>query len=162
MTLFKKNMRGVLLGTVTVAMALVLSGCSTPGLTGKTYTYSEARQVQTVRYATVLSATPVIIEGRKDGIVGTGAGAIVGGIAGSTLGGGKGSSIATVLGAVAGGAAGQAIEGNVTRKQGQEITVRLSNNEILSIVQEVENGSYFRAGEQVRILNRGGVTRVVY
>lgn len=162
MTLFRKNMGGAIVGAITVTMALVLSGCASPSLTGKTYSQSEARQVQTVRYATVLSVTPVVIEGRKDGVVGTGAGAIVGGIAGSTLGGGKGSSIAAVLGAVAGGMAGQAIESNVTRKQGQEITVRSSNNEILSIVQEVENQSFFRVGEQVRLLKRGGVMRVVY
>ncbi len=162
MTLLKINKSGALMGAIAVSMALVLSGCASPGLTGKTYTQSEARQVQTVRYATVLSVTPVVIEGRKDGIVGTGAGAIVGGLAGSTLGGGKGSSIAAVLGAVAGGVAGQAIEGNVTRKQGQEITVRLSDNEIISVVQEVENQTFFRAGEQVRLLKRSGVMRVVY
>lgn len=162
MMLLKKNMNSYLVGAITIVMSLALSGCASPGLTGKTYSQSDARQVQTVRYGTVLSVTPVVIEGRKDGIVGTGAGAIVGGIAGSTVGGGKGSDIAAVLGAVAGGMVGQAIEGNVTRKQGQEITVRLSNNEILSIVQEVENQSFFRVGEQVRLLKQGGVVRVVY
>jgi outer membrane lipoprotein SlyB len=156
----KKTMRGTVLGTI--AMALVLSGCASPGLTGKTYSQSEARKVQTVRYGTVLSATPVVIEGRKDGVVGTGAGAIVGGIAGSTIGAGKGSSIAAVLGAVAGGMVGQAIEGNATRKQGQEVTVQLSNGETLSIVQEVQNQAFFRVGEQVRLLKRGGVARIVY
>ena len=162
MTIFLNKMKTQLMGTLMIAVSLILSGCASPGLTGKTYSQSEARQVQTVRYGTVLSVTPVVIEGRKDGVVGTGAGAIVGGIAGSTIGGGKGSGIATVLGAVAGGMVGQAIEGNVTRKQGQEITVRLSNNEILSIVQEVENQSFFKAGDQVRLLQRNGVIRVVY
>ncbi|SIS60068.1 glycine zipper 2TM domain-containing protein [Neptunomonas antarctica] len=165
MILLKKNIgvsSGSFMGTIVVTMSLVLSGCASPGLTGTTYSRSDARQVQQVRYGTVLSVTPVIIEGRKDGIVGTGAGAIVGGIAGSTIGGGKGSSIAAVLGAVAGGMVGQAIEGNATRKQGQEITVRLSNGENLSIVQEVENQYFFKVGEQVRLLQRAGVMRVVY
>lgn len=40
---------------------------------------------------------------------GSGAGAAVGGIAGSSVGAGKGKAIATVLGAVAGGVAGAAI-----------------------------------------------------
>lgn len=160
MTFFNKKMGGTVLGAI--AMTLVLSGCASSSLTGKSYSQSEARQIQTVRYGTVLSATPVVIEGRKDGVVGSGAGAIVGGLAGSTLGGGKGSSIAAVLGAVAGGMVGQAIEENTTRKQGQEVTVRLSNGEILSIVQEVENQSFFQVGEQVRLLKRGGVARIVY
>ncbi len=145
-----------------IATTLLISGCASTGLTGTTYSRSEARQVQQVKYGTVISVTPVVIEGRNDGIVGTGAGAIIGGIAGSTVGGGKGSTIATVVGAVAGGMAGQAIEQNVTRKQGQEISVRLNNGETYSIVQEVENQQFFRVGEQVRLLQRGGVTRVAY
>jgi outer membrane lipoprotein SlyB len=165
MVLLKKSIgvtNSSCMGAIVVTMALVLSGCASPGLTGTAYSQSDARQVQQVRYGTVLSVAPVIIEGRKDGIVGTGAGAIIGGLAGSTIGGGKGSSIAAVLGAVAGGMAGQAIEGNATRKQGQEITVRLSNGETLSIVQEVENQFFFKVGEQVRLLQRSGVVRVVY
>lgn len=154
--LFSRKFVGVM------ATTLILTGCASSGLTGTTYSRAEARQVQQVKYGTVISVTPVVIEGRKDGIVGTGAGAIIGGIAGSTIGAGKGSSIATVVGAVAGGMAGQAIEENTTRKQGQEISVRLSNGETYSIVQEVENQQFFRVGEQVRLLQRGGVTRVVY
>lgn len=147
---------------VAVAMMGAVAGCTTSGLTGTTYTRDEARRVQTVKYGTVESVTPVVIEGRTDGIVGTGTGAIVGGIAGSTVGGGKGRSIATVVGAVAGGLAGQAAEKSLTTKQGQEITVRMETGEVLSIVQEVENEHYFRPGERIRLLKQAGVTRVAY
>jgi len=148
-----------------ICMALslaLLGGCANQSLTGTSYSREEARQVQHVRYGTVESVTPVVIEGDERGIVGTGAGAIIGGIAGSKIGGGSGSDIAAVLGAVAGGIAGQKIEQAVTKKQGQEVTVMLNNGEMISVVQEVGGGQMFRPGEHVRILQRGGVTRVVY
>jgi len=143
-------------------VALTLGGCAQHGLTGDAYSRREARQVQHVQYAVVDSVRPVVIEGRTDGVVGAGAGAIVGGIAGSEIGGGKGSSIATVLGAVAGGIAGQRIEESTSRRQGQELTLRLDNGELISVVQEVENNQFFRAGDRVRILRSGATVRVSY
>lgn len=150
--------------TRVLAVALVTSllvGC-TSSLTGTSYSRSEARKVQTVEYGTIESVTPVVIEGRTDGIVGTGSGAVIGGLAGSTVGGGKGRSIATVVGAVAGGLAGQAAEKKVTTRQGQELTIRLQKGRIISLVQEVENEQYFKPGDQVRVLKHGGTTRVSY
>ncbi|MBV1790577.1 glycine zipper 2TM domain-containing protein [Marinobacterium sp. D7] len=149
-------------GAVLLLAALTLGGCAQQSLTGDTYSRREARQVQHVQYAVVDSVRPVVIEGRTDGVVGAGAGAIVGGIAGSTIGGGKGSSITTVLGAVAGGIAGQRIEEATSRRQGQELTLRLDNGELISVVQEVENNQFFRAGDRVRILRSGATMRVSY
>ncbi|NVK41773.1 MAG: glycine zipper 2TM domain-containing protein [Oceanospirillaceae bacterium] len=140
----------------------MLAGCASPSLTGKTYSRDEARQVHYVRYGVVESVTPVVIEGRTDGIVGSGSGAIVGGIAGSNVGGGSGRAVGAVLGAVAGGVLGSKIEESATRKQGQEIMVRLDNGETISLVQEVEGGQFFRPGERVRLLQSGGTTRVTY
>jgi len=142
--------------------ALFLGGCAQQSLTGDAYSAHEARQIQTVQYAVVESVRPVVIEGRTDGVVGTGAGAIIGGIAGSTIGGGRGSAITSVLGAVAGGAAGQHLEEAATRRQGQEITLRLDSGAVYSVVQEVENGQFFRVGDRVRLLKGGGQVRVTY
>jgi outer membrane lipoprotein SlyB len=142
--------------------AVTLSGCVQQSLQGNVYTRSEARQVQQLEYATVEQVTPVIIEGDKNNPVGVGAGAIVGGLAGSTIGGGKGSSIATVLGAVAGGLAGQALQEEATRVQGQEIVLRMENGKLLSVVQEVENNLFFRIGDKVRVLRSNGTVRVSY
>jgi outer membrane lipoprotein SlyB len=146
-------------GVVAVS-ALLLGGCAQQSLTGEAYSRSEARQVQQVQYAVIDSVRPVVIEGRTDGIVGTGA--IVGGIAGSNIGGGSGSTVASVLGAVAGGIAGQRIEEATSRRQGQEITLRLDSGEMISVVQEVENGQFFRPGDRVRVLRSGGRVRVTY
>lgn len=149
-------------GIAILAAALALGGCAQQSLTGQTYSRAEARQVQQVEYAVVKSVTPVVIQGRTDGAVGTGAGAIVGGLAGSTIGGGRGSDIAAVLGAVAGGIAGQRLEESATRTQGQELTLQLDSGKTISLVQEVKNGQFFHPGDRVRVLRNGGTTRVSY
>ena len=141
---------------------LFITGCAQQGLTGSSYSRTDARQVQTVQYAIVESVTPVVIDGRTDGVVGAGAGAVIGGIAGSTVGGGKGSNIAAVIGAVAGGIAGQQMEESYTREQGQEITYRLESGRIESIVQAVENNMFFQPGDRVRVLRNGKTVRVSY
>jgi outer membrane lipoprotein SlyB len=136
--------------------AAVLSGCAT-SRSGDVYSRQEALREQTVRLATVESVRPVTIEGTRSGI-GAAAGGIAGGVAGSGVGSGRGSSIAGVLGAVGGGVAGQAIEEGTTRKSGVEITVRLENGELRAIVQEETDK--FVAGQKVRLISSGGVTRV--
>jgi outer membrane lipoprotein SlyB len=145
----------VILLTALTALT-VLAGCASSNR-GDVYSRGEARREQTVRLATVESVRPVTIEGTKTPI-GAVAGGAVGGIAGSGIGSGRGSSIAGVLGAVGGGIAGAAIEEGVTRKQGVEITVRLENGELRAIVQE--ESDKFVAGQKVRLLTTGGVTRV--
>lgn len=138
----------------------LLAGCA-GDLSGSTYSRHEARKVQHVEYGVVESVTPVVIEGRTEG-VGTLAGAVVGGIAGSEVGGGKGSAIASVIGAVAGGVAGSKLEESATRAQGQEVTIQLESGQVISIVQEVHNGQFFRPGDKVRVLDSHGAARVVY
>lgn len=146
---------------VVLAATLILGGCVQKNLTGSAYSRNQVQQAQQVEYAVVDSVQLVVIQGRTDGVVGTGSGAIIGGIAGSTLGGGKGSSIMTVLGAVAGGMAGQAIEENATTVQGQEIVIRTDSGRLFSIVQEVQNNLVFRAGDRVRVLtSQDGTVRV--
>ncbi|MFW1677008.1 glycine zipper 2TM domain-containing protein [Pontibacter sp. JAM-7] len=146
---------------ITLAMMVVLTGCAN-NLSGSTYSRSEARKVQTVNYGVIEAAQPVVIEGRTEGVVGTGAGAIIGGLAASEIGGGKGKSIATIIGVVTGGILGQSIEESATRAQGQELTVRLENGQVISVVQEVANGPFFRPGDRVRVLQRGSTARVTY
>jgi outer membrane lipoprotein SlyB len=88
------------------------------------------------------------------------AGAVVGGAAASQIGGGRGSLITGVLGAVAGGVAGNMAEKGLRRTRGLEITVRLRNGDLIAVTQAYEAGDEFRAGDPVRILSGGGVTRV--
>ncbi|MCJ8338880.1 MAG: glycine zipper 2TM domain-containing protein [Pseudomonadales bacterium] len=140
---------------------IFLSGCAS-NLTGDNYSAQEARKAQTVSYGVVTSARAVIIDGRQRGIVGTVGGAAVGGVLGNKIGGGSGRDLATALGAVAGAVIGQKIEESATRKQGQEITVKLDTGGTVSIVQQVNQGSFFSVNDRVRILEQGGTSRVSY
>jgi outer membrane lipoprotein SlyB len=107
----------------------------------------------------VESVREVQIEGTRSSI-GPAAGAIVGGVAGSSVGQGRGSAIAAVLGSVAGGVAGLSAEQYATQRRGLEITVRLDNGKLVAITQEADES--FRPGERVRILSGGGVSRVTH
>jgi outer membrane lipoprotein SlyB len=141
-----------------VALSLTLGGCAS-SLTGDTYSRDEARKVQTVRMGTIEMLRPVKIEGTKTPI-GAGAGAVVGGIGGSTIGGGRGSAVAAVIGAVAGGLLGAATEEGLTRTQGVEITVREDDGTLRAYVQAVQENEIFRVGDRVRILTVDGTSRV--
>ncbi|CAD5377202.1 putative outer membrane lipoprotein [Pseudomonas sp. OF001] len=140
--------------------ALAAGGCAS-NLGGDVYTRDEARAVQTVRMGTIVALRPVRIEGTKTPI-GAGAGAVVGGIGGSTVGGGRGSAVAAVIGAVAGGLIGAATEEGFTRTQGVEITVREDDGTMRAYVQEVSEGEIFRVGERVRVLTVNGTSRVAH
>lgn len=140
-------------------LSTAITGCAWQSHSGSVYSGSETQREQVVRLATVESVREVTIDRRPTG-VGTGAGAVVGGVAGSNIGQGKGAIIGTVLGAVAGGVAGHAIEGQVANTKGIELTVRLENGELRSIVQEATE--VFHPGEKVRLLSSGGTTRVTH
>ncbi|WEN16817.1 glycine zipper 2TM domain-containing protein [Rhodanobacter sp. AS-Z3] len=64
--------------------------------------------------------------GSKDDhrIIGTGVGAVVGGLLGHQVGGGKGKTLATVGGAVAGGYVGNRVQKNEQRKKTYYTTER--------------------------------------
>lgn len=139
----------------------LLAGCQTMGggMGGSSYSTRQVRTEQTVRLGTVESVREVEIQMDEAG-VGTVAGAVIGGAAGSSVGGGRGSLISGVVGAVIGGVAGNLAEKNLRQTRGLEITVKLRNGELVAITQAYEPGDDFRAGDPVRILSGGGVTRV--
>jgi outer membrane lipoprotein SlyB len=141
-----------------IGLLVLATGCQST-LTGESYSRSEARKAQQVQYGTVEHLRPVAIEGTKTPI-GAGAGAAVGGIAGSSVGGGKGAAVASVVGAVAGGVAGAAVEEQATKRQGVEITVRLDDNQTIAVVQQVSPGVSFQVGDRVRVLTLNGTTRI--
>lgn len=141
-----------------VFLALMLGACASSN-SGSVYKRGEARQIQTVRTGVVESVRQVRLEGTKTPI-GGGAGAVVGGVAGSSVGGGRGQIITSVLGAVVGGLAGAAAEEGLTRKDGVEITVKLDSGNLVAVVQEADE--VFAPGENVRLVESGGVTRVTH
>jgi outer membrane lipoprotein SlyB len=91
-----------------LGLALLLGGCASEK-GGDVYTRDQVRQVQHFKVGTVESVHKVRIEGTQSQI-GSTAGTIVGGIAGSGASQGKTGQVAAVLGAVVGGVAGAAAE----------------------------------------------------
>ena len=145
------NMKTIFLA-VLVAIA---AGCATDG--PRDYSRSEARVVQTVAYGTVESVRTVRLSEDKP-IVGTLAGAALGGLLGNSIGHGGGRAAATVIGAVGGGIAGNAIERSVTAQDGQEIVVLLENLTTIAVVQAGTQD--FQAGQRVRVLTGPKGSRV--
>lgn len=125
------------------------------------YSTGQVMTEQSVRHGVVLSVREVEIK-HKAGVIGVGsaAGAVVGAVAAAgNIGQGRGADVAGVLGAVGGSVVGQKIEEFLSSKKGLEITVKLSNNDEVAVTQEV-SGESFRAGDTVKLLSSGGVTRV--
>ncbi len=149
-------MRTLQLFTLAILVTL-LAACASSN-SGSVYSRDEARKVQTVKTGVVESVRQVKLEGTKSP-VGTVAGGAVGGIAGSSIGGdGKSGMVGAVIGAVVGGIAGAMAEEGITRKDALEITVKLDGGGLVAIVQEADEE--FKAGEKVRIIESGGVSRV--
>lgn len=153
------NLSGRLVVVVAALLALLtLAGCA-PSRSGDVYRRGEALRAQSVELGVIESLRNVRLEDARPG-VGTAGGAVLGGIAGSTLGGGSRAHAAgAVAGAILGGIAGHAIERDVNRANGVEITVRLDSGRMIAVVQEGD-GAEFRPGDRVRVLSDGRTTRV--
>ena len=139
-----------------IAVALALGACATSN--PNVVPVYHAQRVSHVYDATVLAVRPVTIDGSQSG-VGAGAGAIVGGIAGSAIGGGNGAAIATVLGAVVGGVAGNAIERDSTTQNGVEIIVQMRDGQRRAVIQGVTADAW-TAGDPVIMIVTGGNARI--
>jgi outer membrane lipoprotein SlyB len=147
----------IIQSTTLILLVSFLAACASAN-SGSVYSRDEARRVQTIKTGVVESVRQVKLEGTKSP-VGTVAGGAVGGIAGSSIGGdGKSGMVGAVLGAVVGGIAGAMAEEGITRKDALEITVKLDGGGLVAIVQEADE--VFKAGEKVRIIESGGVSRV--
>ncbi|WP_417252130.1 glycine zipper 2TM domain-containing protein [Castellaniella sp.] len=138
---------------------LALAGCANQSASGSVYTYGQAQQEQIVRYGTVVSVRPVVIQSDKSSGIGALAGGALGGVAGSSIGGGRGQILTSIGGALLGGLAGNAVENQVGKTQGLEITVRLDNGETRVIAQA--NDIQLSSGQRVQVISGGGPTRVV-
>jgi outer membrane lipoprotein SlyB len=144
-----------------IAGSVAMTGCAVNSSSPDVFTASQAQREQTVRMGTVDSVRMVRIStnnGQPSGLGAVGGGAL-GALAGSSIGGGRGSVATGIIGGIGGAVAGNAIENNVAMRDGLEITVRLDNGDLRAITQTA-TGETFRAGDRVRILSSGGVSRV--
>lgn len=153
-------MKRVVASLTLLAAVVILAGCAS-SLSGASYSRDQARVAQEVEYGRVEAVRAVAIEGTKSNI-GTGAGAIAGGVAGAGIGSGSTTrTVGALAGAIIGGMAGAAAEEGITRQDGLEITVRLDSGRTIAVVQAAD--VQFRPGDRVRVLyGRDGTTRVTY
>jgi len=148
----------ILLNILLVPFLLV--SCAQDSMTGDTYSRSGVGQAQSVESGSVVSIRNVRIEG------GTGAGTIIGGIAGGYLGqeigGGSGRSIARIAGATLGAAAGSHAQKQLEGRNGIEIDVALDGGNRVSVVQELNPREPFAVGQRVRVLSGRNGTKVTH
>ncbi len=146
---------------LSLGITLLLVACASEQ-GGEVYTRDQVRQVQHFKVGIVESVHKVRIEGTKTPI-GSTAGAVVGGIAGSGASQGKTGQVAAVLGAVVGGVAGAAAEEAYTRENGIEVAIKLEDGSFISVVQAAnkDEKEEIKAGDKVRVIESDGVARVV-
>jgi outer membrane lipoprotein SlyB len=141
---------------------LVLSACTFPS-SGTTYERDQVGRLMRVENAEVISVRDIVIEGSTDTRIGALGGAAVGSAATMGVGSGPGTTgtaLAQAGGAIAGAVVGNAVEDYVTRKEGQEVTVRLRTGELRAVVRET-NYDPLLPGDQVQLLTAdGGMTTV--
>lgn len=138
--------------------ALALGGCAYH-YGPRDYRGYHAGAEQTVRFGVVESVRDVRIMPRETG-VGSTAGAVLGGIAGSHVGRGSGEVAGAIGGAILGGIIGSEVERAGNERRGLELTVLLDSGRYISVVQEADEA--FRAGDRVRVLSARGSTRVTH
>ena len=152
----------MILRVLAVSMiGFTLAGCvSSSGLSGDVYSASEAKQVQSVTYGTIVHTRAVQIQGGDDSnAIGAIGGAVLGGFLGNTIGGGTGRSLATAAGAVAGGVAGQGVQGAMNKTQGVELEIRKDDGNTIMVVQK-QCSTPFSVGQRVAIAGSGSQVTV--
>ncbi|GAA6604805.1 outer membrane lipoprotein SlyB [Klebsiella pneumoniae] len=155
----------MILRVLAVSMiGFTLAGCvSSSGLSGDVYSASEAKQVQSVTYGTIVHTRAVQIQSGDDSnAIGAIGGAVLGGFLGNTIGGGTGRSLATAAGAVAGGVAGQGVQGvqgAMNKTQGVELEIRKDDGNTIMVVQK-QGSTPFSVGQRVAIAGSGSQVTV--
>ncbi|MBZ5486325.1 glycine zipper 2TM domain-containing protein [Halomonas aquamarina] len=136
---------------------LTLAGCAnTSTYSGDVYRGNQAQTGQSVAYGTIVAIRPVQIQAdsRAGGLLGTGGGAVIGGLLGSQVGGGTGRQLATVAGALGGSVAGSAAEERANRVSALEMEIRRDDGSDVVVVQRADH--QYQAGQRVRLIGSGG------
>lgn len=142
-------------------LLLLLSLAACAPQTGGSFTSGQTRRPHSVDMGSITRLEAAFINNDATGIGALG-GAVVGGVAGSTLGGGTGRVLTALGGAILGGLLGTGIERGLNSKDAVEVTVQLDDGQMLAIVQELgDEERAFAVGDRVRVL-RGpdGAARV--
>ncbi|KII76344.1 glycine zipper 2TM domain-containing protein [Vibrio renipiscarius] len=154
--------KNISMAMIAVFSFMVMSGCSSPNPYGDAYGSGDTRSIQQVYYGTVVKAEPVTIDASdQTNVIGTIAGAAIGGILGSKVGGGSGSDIAAIGGGLLGGYAGSEAAGAAGKRNGVNLTLKLEDGQTIAIVQEANPNMIFQPGQAVQVNVDGSTARVV-
>jgi outer membrane lipoprotein SlyB len=144
---------------LSAVVGLVTAGCTFPS-SRRTVSARTTGHLQHVEYGVIERVDGVVVSGQRTQL-GTLGGGVVGAAAASDVGHGAGRHLARAGGAVAGAIVGQAVEEAVTRKEGQEMIIKLDSGKSVVITQTSPPG--FRMGERVAVVSGGGgPARVTY
>ncbi len=148
-------MRRLALMMVTVmCLSMVLAGCHANTNQGRrTVSRNSIQRSSKVGFGTILAVEQVTIEASGTSrVVGTGAGAVAGGVIGRAVVGASGSNtrnLGALAGAGVGAAAGSAAERRITNVAGVELEVEMENGEIFLITQVLDDD--YQVGDLVRV-----------
>lgn len=111
-----------------------------------------------VDHGSVTAVRDVQISGRST-IIGVGGGGLVGSAAASG-GSGVGGAVVQAASTIGGAIVGEAVEEAATRRNAQEISIKMSNGDTIAVVQEVSREGRFSVGQNVQVMQGGGGTQV--
>lgn len=111
----------------------------------------EGSSMPKIEFGRVVQSTPVTIDGRRT-FWGSAGGAVVGAGATAPTRATTGQILTTAVGTVTGAVIGGKVEEVMTRKQGQEIVIRLEEDKLVTVTQDAENG-YFLEGDYVKVIH---------
>ncbi|USE38366.1 hypothetical protein [Endozoicomonas sp. SCSIO W0465] len=155
-------MKKLNLTTLLVFLLITLGGCSSPNPYGDNYGAGDVQTIQQVYYGTVLKVEPVTIDAStQTNTIGTIAGVAIGGILGSEIGHGGGSALGAIGGTLLGGYVGSKASEDLGQRNGVNLTIRLEDGQVISIVQAADPDMMFGPGEQVQINVSGNHANVV-
>ncbi|HSP59002.1 MAG TPA: glycine zipper 2TM domain-containing protein [Halomonas sp.] len=141
--------------------ALTLAGCAnTSPYSGNVYSGNQAKSAQTVSFGTISALRQVQIQAdsRAGGLLGSGGGAVIGGLLGNQVGGGSGRQLATVAGALGGAVAGTRVEESTNRVDAWEMEIRQDNGQNVVVVQKADQN--YQVGQRVRLIGSGSSVSV--
>lgn len=141
---------------VLVLGTLTLAGCAnTAPYSGNVYSGSQAKAAQSVSFGTITALRQVQIQAdsRAGGLLGSGGGAVIGGMLGNRIGGGSGRELATVAGAIGGSVIGTKVEESANRIAAWEIEIRKDTGQTIVVVQKADQA--FQVGQRVRLIGSG-------
>lgn len=129
------------------------------------YKRNQAVAVEQVQYGNIVSVRNItqkqLVEDQSQGWK-TFGGALVGGVVGHQFGGGSGQDVATVLGALIGAGVGNRYGDRDYYRELKlvELMIKQDDGEQVMIIQDLDSGMIFNAGDDVRVVYLEGSVRV--